>query len=383
MTIWKDLVLSRGIAAAFAVVGIYWGAFAALVPAIKRQTGLSDADFGLALLAATSGMLVAMWLAPWLQERLRHAALPGLAAALALAFLVPGTAGGWWLFALGMLLASVTSGTLDILMNADLSALEARSGRSLMNLNHGIFSVAYALSAFVAGLLREAGLAPLPVLTLCGLGTAAMLAVMLRARLPAPHVDNPVAEAGRTDLSLALLVPAGVVILIGFLAEQATEGWSALHLEREHDAGAALAALGPTILGLTMAVGRLSAQVVASRYSQTVVTRAGAILSAAGALIAAWAPALWLAYLGFAILGLGVSVVAPMMFAWVGAHVPDRQRARAIARISVIGYAGFFIGPPLMGFLAEGFGLSVSFSAVALLLLAIPVLFLPMLARRG
>ena len=57
-------------------------------------------------------------------------------------------------------------------------------------------------------------------------------------------------------------------------------------------------------------------------------------------------------------------------------------RARAISRATVVGYAGFFLGPPLMGGLSELFGLRVAFGAVALLLLVLPLVLLPVMARR-
>jgi MFS family permease len=169
---------------------------------------------------------------------------------------------------------------------------------------------------------------------------------------------------------------------VAFLAEQGTEGWSALHLERNLGAGAAAGALGPAFLGLAMAMGRFSGQAVARRYSEAVLLRLAASLAACGALVAAWATALGMAYLGFALLGLGVSVCAPLAFAWVGRLVAPECKARAVSRIAVLGYAGFFVGPPMMGLLSEASGLAASFSAVALLLLTIPAALVPLLSRR-
>ena len=113
-----------------------------------------------------------------------------------------------------------------------------------------------------------------------------------------------------------------------------------------------------------MAVGRLAGQVVANRVSERMVIRWAAVTAGVGACIAATAPSLGVAYVGFSILGLGVSVIAPMAYAWIGRMVPNRYRSHAISRISVVGYAGFFVGPPLMGFLSEGFGLAVSFLTI-------------------
>jgi MFS family permease len=174
-----------------------------------------------------------------------------------------------------------------------------------------------------------------------------------------------------------------MIILIAFMSEQATEGWSALHLERNLGAGAAQGALGPALLGITMAVGRLAGQVVANRVSERMVIRWAAVTAGIGACIAATAPSLGVAYVGFSILGLGVSVMAPMAYAWIGRMVPNRYRSHAISRISVVGYAGFFIGPPMMGFLSEGFGLSTSFLTIGGILFAVPLLLVPVLSRRS
>ena len=65
-----------------------------------------------------------------------------------------------------------------------------------------------------------------------------------------------------------------------------------------------------------------------------------------------------------------------MAYAWIGRMVPNQYRSHAISRISVVGYAGFFIGPPLMGFLSEGFGLATSFLVIGVLLFATAAGFL-------
>ncbi|MBQ1203143.1 MAG: MFS transporter, partial [Loktanella sp.] len=93
-------------------------------------------------------------------------------------------------------------------------------------------------------------------------------------------------------------------------------------------------------------------------------------LSASGAVIAALAPTPIWAYVGFGILGLGVSVIGPMGLALVGKLVPPHLRTEAISRTAVIGFSGFFFAPTMMGLMSEAFGLRVAFLVVAVLLLA-------------
>ena len=381
MSLIRDLYLSRGPAAAFAANGLFWGAFAALVPVLKVQVGLSDGQFGLALLVASAGAVGAMWLAPLSERILGSRALPILCALMGLAVLLPAQAVAGVGFALAMLAVTATSGTMDVVMNARVSALEAKSKRSLMNLNHAVFSAAYALSALMTGLAREAQIPPAWILAAVALGILSLIYLVVVAPVKDPEVGE--GEATAAPLTWGLLIPGGLIILIAFMSEQATEGWSALHLERNLGAGAAEGAMGPAILGLTMAIGRTTGQIVANRVSERLVIRLAATTSGIGALLAASAPSLWVAYLGFAILGLGVSVVAPMAYAWIGKMVPNTYRSHAISRISVIGYTGFFIGPPMMGFLSEAFSLSASFAAIGLLLFVIPMVLLPVLSRKA
>jgi predicted MFS family arabinose efflux permease len=381
MSLLRDLYVSRGPAAAFATVGVFWGCFAALVPVLKPQVGLSDGLFGLALLMASVGALLAMWLAPLAERVLGMRVLTVLTGCLAVAVLFPGHTTAGLTFALAMLGVTAVSGTLDVVMNARVSALEAQVRRSLMNLNHAVFSVAYAVCAIATGLAREAGFGPATILTCAG-GVIALLILQVAAA-PVADPETHDGDIETAPLPWTLLLPGGMIILIAFMSEQATEGWSALHLERNLGAGAAQGALGPAILGLTMAAGRLAGQVVANRVSERLVIRWAAATAGVGAIMAAIAPSIWVAYVGFAILGLGVSVVAPMAYAWIGRMVPNRHRSHAISRISVVGYTGFFIGPPIMGFMSEWFGLWASFVLIGGVLFIVPLVLVPVLSRRS
>ena len=177
-------------------------------------------------------------------------------------------------------------------------------------------------------------------------------------------------------------VLGGMIVLIGFLSENAAEAWSALHIERTLGGNPAEGAFGPALLGLTMGIGRMSGQFVSSRVAEPVLLRWSALISSCGAGLAAVAPSPFVAYLGLITLGMGVAVIAPTAFAMVGRMVDPSLRSRAIARAAVLGYLGFFFGPPSLGAISNAWGLRVSFGVVALvLLLMLPLV--PMLVRRG
>ncbi|SFR04617.1 MFS transporter [Poseidonocella sedimentorum] len=375
-----DFAASWPVAAAFLAIGIYWGSFAALVPVLKARVGASDAEFGVAMLVAAVGALMAMWVAARIDAALGRRALPAMTAVLALAFLLPGLATTVWAFALAMLCASCASGALDVLMNARLSEVERRTGRSLMSLNHGLFSVTYAASALYCGVARDLGFGP--VVILAALGLVSLMLIRAQTRLTVERPPAGADEAGRRGLALLPTVLLGFIILLAYLAEQGTEGWSALYLERGLGARASGGALGPALLGLTMGFGRIFGQTLVARIGEVGLMRGGALLAACGGLLAALAPTIWIAYLGFALLGLGISVIGPMAYALAGRDCTDAGRARTIAEISVIGYFGFFIGPPIIGFLSEAYGLGTAFGAIGFSILIVPLVLLPLYLRQ-
>lgn len=379
MSMTLPLRTSRAPLAALAGIGVLWGALAAMYPAIKARLGVDDGQFGLILLAAAVGALCAMALAPRLHAALPNRSLTVCGLAVGLAAMPLGLADGVTAFAIVMVAVGVTTGFYDIIANARVSELEARHDLALMNLNHAAFSFAYAVSAFSTGLAREAMLDPGTVFIAVGLAVAGLAAVTWTRRV-APGGPSEVREASSGSIG-AYVWLAGFVTLIGFFVENATEGWSALHIERTLNGGAAEGALGPAMLGLTMGIGRLMGHLVTVRGSEPVVLFWAAWVAAAGLAIASVAPAPMVAYVGFGLLGLGASVIAPLALALAGQMAVPGRRTLAVSRVAMIGYIGFFIGPPLMGFVSQGFGLRIAFAMAALILLLIPLVLLPRMAR--
>lgn len=369
MSILNALSISRRPAAAFVVVGLFWGVFAAHVPVFKAQLGVNDAVFGTLLLGSATGLVGSMWLAPWADRILRGSGMQVGAVALAVAWLIPSQMTLPLLFALSLSLVGLASGLLDVVMNARVSELEAQSGRSLMNANHAMFSVAYACAAIVSSFTREAGIAPLYVF--CGFGVLTALIVPF-LRQDVLHV--PKQDGDTSGYPLWPIVLCGGIVLVAFMSEATVEAWSALHVERTLGGGAAEGALGPAMLGLTMAFGRFAGQIVSERLREVQVILWASAISASGAAIAALAVSPAMAYLGFGVMGLGVSVIGPMGLALVGKVVAPHLRTEAISRAAVMGFSGFFFAPVLMGLVSQAFGLRFAFLCVALLLLlAIPL----------
>ncbi len=375
-----DIAMSRRPMAAFVAVGIAWGSFAALVPPVKAQIGASDGLYGGLMLVASLGALAAMWLAPFAHALAGRWAMVVGALAIGLGFGLAGMAPGPAWFALAMLLAAGGSGVADVLANAEIADSESRSGRSLMNLNHAIYSFAFAGAALSSGALRDAGTAPSTILWLfCSAIALLCLAMWTRARVAEPGQD---AEEETRGLPVLLIWLGGGVVLSAMLVEASTEGWAALHLERTLGGGAEAGALGPALFAIMMGFGRLSGHALVRRVPELQMIGAACLIAATGLAMAGSAPVLWVALLGFALTGLGISVVVPLALALVGRSAPPKVRLAAISRTAALGYGAFFFGPPVMGGLAQVFGLRAAFWAIAGVMVAVSLLLVPALARQ-
>lgn len=370
MSVLSALSLSRRPLVAFMIVGTFWGCFAALVPVLKAGIGADDTVFGMILLGTAIGLSATMWMAPLFDRLLGAWAMPVAGCLFAAVAIGPALAPSspLWFFA-AMVLAGYCSGVLDVVMNARVSELEARHGRSLMNANHAMFSVAYAISAVLTGAAREAGWAPLAILAV----VAAVIVVMaLPLRMTVEPVDQAARRANRFPWPLVVI--CGAIVLVAFFVEATVEAWSALHIERTLGGRAAEGALGPAILGLTMAVGRFSGQALTDRFSEHGIIVIGSAMAGIGALIAAAAVSPLMAYAGFGTMGLGIAAVGPVGLAIVGRMVRPEHRTAAVARAAVIGFMGFVLAPSLMGFISGAVGLRWAFAAVAAVAILAPLL---------
>lgn len=369
MSVLSALSTSRRPAAAFVVVGLFWGSFAAFVPVIKAQLGVNDALFGTLLLGSATGLVSSMFLAPKADRLLGARSMQVGIVALSFVWLFPSLISVPLLFAMTMGFVGAASGMLDVVMNARVSELEAKHNRPLMNANHAMFSLAYAIAALTTGFAREAGVAP--VYVFAGFGIVSVL----MAPFMAMDVETVEAEDGYSGkYPLWPIILCGLIVLAAFMSEATVETWSALHVERTLGGGAAEGALGPAMLGLTMAIGRFSGQAISERFADITVIICASLLSATGVIVAALAPTPLVAYVGFGTMGLGVSVIGPLGLALVGKVVAPHLRTEAISRCAVIGFSGFFFAPMLMGLVSESFGLRTAFLCVAVLILsAVPL----------
>lgn len=365
----QDMAISRGPLLSLMIVGLFWGSFAGLMPDIKARAGAGDGQMGAALMLPALGGMTAMYLAPNYVQWLRPWGLPVAGVVLLAVFHAPIFATDLGRLAFMALLMGASVALFDIAANIRITNLEEQHGRGLMNLNHAMFSFGFAAAAYATALARKAGYGPVEVLPVM----AAVAGLFLLASLERPQkvlaadADAELPETGGLGQGAprAVTLWTALVLFGAFVGENATEAWSALHIERTLGAEAGHGSYGPAMLGLVMGFGRLAGQFGADRVGEVRLVLVSACLGVIGALIiaAAWSPAVVL--VGVAIVALGMAVIVPSANSVLGRRVPRAMRGLALSRAWMFGMGGFFFGPAMIGGLAELGGLRFAYVGVA------------------
>lgn len=355
------------IAAVFLVNGVTLASWISRIPTITGRLGLGPGQVGMALMALAAGALAAFPFTGRLVDRRSSAATAMLfATVMLLALPLVGAAPAQLPLVVALFVFGAGNGGMDVSMNAQGVQVERFAGRSIINSLHGC----YSLGAF-AGAAIGAGAAQLNVpplvhfLGVSGVGLAALWRV--RRWLIPDRMDPRKGASGP-----AVAFPPRSLWLLGALAlctsvgEGAMADWSGLYLREVLGTSGGVAALGFAVFSVAMLAGRFSGDALVRRFGAPRLVRTGGGLAAVGLGIALLLnqPAVML--LGFAAVGLGLSVVYPLVFSAAGSH-PTVPAGRAVASVATVGYGGFLTGPPVLGWLAELTSLRAMLGLIVLL----------------
>ncbi|WP_207885207.1 MFS transporter [Pseudomonas sp. 30_B] len=351
----------------FAMGGMVHGSVMGRVPALKNMTGVDEQELGQALLGAGFGALLAFLFAGALVRRYGSRAIT-IASGLALmaSFPLPGLAQNVWELAAGFLLVGLTFATLDVAMNTQAVEVERRLGRPCIAGLHGMYSLGGLAGAVGAAVFAD--LAPLWHFTLLAVIAAAILPFFARNLFegrPEPTEEEAPARRG-WRLPPPSLIGLGLLTACAFVSEGAVADWGALLLHQVMGASERLAALGFAAFSATMVLGRLFGDRLRVRFADEALVRNLALLAIAGMFLALFSPWVASAIAGFALVGVGLSVVVPILIGAAG-NRPGIEPSKGVAAVAGFGYGGLLLGPPLIGFLAEHLGLRLSLLVVVLL----------------
>lgn len=363
------------VALLFVANGLGFASWVSRIPAVRDPLGLSEGELGSALLCMAIGALFAFGptghgVQRWGARRVTLAVSLVYGLLLALPTLAPN---GWWL-GLALALFGAANGAMDVAMNALAVEVEQRVGRPIMSSLHGLWSAGGLAGALLGGWLAHQGV--WPGWHLAGVGVAAIGVVLLARGWLGAHVGEVHAaeeEAPRWATPEAALAGLGATIFAAFLIEGAMADWSAVYLHGALGTTQAEAALGYSVFAMAMMVMRFAGDRLVVRWGAVPLLRTLNGLAVVALVAALVSGRLAVTLPAFALMGLAIGTVAPLVFS-AAAQRSRRGPGQGIAAMATLGYSGFLLGPPVIGWLAQATSLQVALGVLVVLAGAIAAL---------
>ena len=333
----------------FAFNGLLFAAWVPHIPEVKHHLGLTDASLGLALLGPAVGSIISMPLIGRATTRYGSGRVTAvLAFASYLAICGPGLARNLGELFAALVLWGIVAGGLDVAMNSQAVQIETSYRRPIMSSFHAYWSIGTVLGTVLGSLGAGLGLSLV--------GQQAGLAVLLALVsfwCTRQFIGDHLAEehpAGKRvfEFRLVLLGLAGVCAL---LAEGSAGDWSPVYLRDDLHVSPGQAGIGFGAFTVMMTVGRLTGDrlvlALGRSASLSLLATVGAVGMSAGLI----SNTLLGSSIGFGCLGLGLSVLVPVIFS-TAADGPGAAGPK-LALVSSFSYLGFLLGPASLGPLAN------------------------------
>lgn len=353
-----DLPPQMKVFGAFFVYSFCMGSIFPRLPDIQEAMGVGEGALGLALIGSALGTLISLTFAGRLLETLGYrrvllVAIPLLAALYALASwaTTPLT------FFLLLVPVGLTIGAIEVIINVEADRVEHAIGRRIMSRAHAFWSLGFFSAGIVGSLIAQTGLEVHLHLMIMIPVVIIATALILGRFEPAPHRAGTSTEEtprfARPTLPIMGLV---AVCLSAMLMEGAGIDWSAIYMRNLFDAEPFWAGLAVATVAGSQGVARFFADSFVERFSPVLVARVLLTVLGAGVLLAFLAPSAPVAYLGFALIGVGSSALFPLAMS-AAAQQTDRPAVVNVAALAQFSFTAFLLGPPLLGYIGEHFGI--------------------------
>ena len=376
------------VACLFAVVGMVLGSWAGRIPSVHAQVGLTDAQWGLVLLAAPIGSLVTLALVPRLVTRVGARTLTRVgAAAVLVAVPVAATSTDASMLAATLLVQGMAATLVSTSMNALAVIVERGYGRRIMSSFHASFSLGQLTGGLASATAARARRRPRNpdrrgerAARRCGSGHhpfRCRTTARAPTRPPRAGEDRRPHRRDTRRRRLATVSPQllllAAIALLSSINEGAAVQWSAQYGAVTLAAGAGLGAVVFSCFSVSMTASRFVGDRIVDRLGPARFVRVSALLAASGMVLALSVGSLWAAFVGFALLGIGSACMVPTLMSLAG-NQPGISAAQGVATVSRGQWPAFLLGPPLIGVLAGLVGLRIALGLVIVSTLAIALL---------
>ena len=364
--------------ACFFLFAFSLGALLSRLPDLQVQLGVTHSQLGMTIIGMSIGSLISLTFSAPLIERL-GARTTAFITVLGTAFIyavLPWLPSATGVF-IGLFLAGLLAGALEINLNVETDRLEGQFGKSFMNRAHGSWSLGFFVTALLGATVRQSGLSTqmhmaIVVAAVFVVGIWMMSGMVSAPKRPSSHQgDTP-----RIAFPNIGLLPLCLIGIAAFLVEGAGIDWSAIYMRDVFAVEPFIGGLGLTLFSGFMAATRLSIDPVVDRFGPRMVAMSLLSLAAIGVLMVGFGPAPAVALVGFALMGVGCSAVYPLAVS-AAAQRTDRPSAVNVAALGQVTFIVFFLAPPLLGFVAEYLGIRNSY------LIVLPVILVGLIACRA
>jgi MFS family permease len=340
----------------FVVNGAVIGTWVASIPTIKRDLGVSDGEFGLALLFAPLGALVAQQITGQLLVRVSSQRLL-VVSALAYPMLVvlPIAAPSVPLLVLALFVFGYASTTMDVTMNAHGVGLEGSGGKSIMSGLHAGWSLGAVIGSVGVAIALSRAIEPVAEAFLAG--TLLWLLALAASRFLGTGTTRTESAKGLHLPTRAVLPLAGLIILIAFVEGGLTD-WGGIYMDQGVGAEESIAALAFAAFSVGLFVGRIGGDWTKDRIGSIRLTQWGMLLAAGSIAAFLLVPDAWVGLVGMVIAGVGIANTVPQIFGAAGRIPPGGPSLSAVFTSLTL---TFMAGPAIIGTTSDLIGIGGAF----------------------
>ncbi|MCU0446200.1 MAG: MFS transporter [Microscillaceae bacterium] len=352
--------------------GFLYANWTARLPELQRQFGLNESQLGTVLFCIALGSMLAMPFSGWLAHRFGSHRITAVMAILFCSCipLVP-IFENEWLIRLTFLALGAVSGSLDVTMNEQAILVERLWGKIIFSSFHAVFSIGLALGAVSGAIFAryEIGLlSHLLILSSVGLFFTLLAINQLikpnAAQVASTREEKP--QTGNRWLAFRAILPFGLIAFCCMTGEGAMTDWSAIYTSKVVGQNDVISAWAFGTYGLAMTTGRIVGDYLTVRLGKFRLLILDSICTVCGLGLALAYVSVWTTFAGFLLVGFGVSTIVPIAYSSAG-NLKGISPSLGISMVTSIGYSGFFIGPPAIGFLAQAFDLRIGLGFVFIL----------------
>ncbi|MEM6964101.1 MAG: MFS transporter [Bacteroidota bacterium] len=362
----------------FFVNGFLYANWTARLPEVQRFFDVSNTRLGTMLFTIAIGAVVAMPITGWLTVKfgsMRVTQTTGLiyCSLIPLLIFTPNlTIASISFFAIGLM-----AGSMDVAMNGQAVFVERAYKKPIMSSFHAVFSVGMALGAGAGAIFAKMDIALFShFLMVAIVGVVANVWAATNLIDDRPSVaksEESSEEEEHFMLPTKAVLPLGIVAFCAMTGEGAMADWSAIFMNKVLAQTESYSALAFGAFGTAMTIGRIFGDGWTTRFGKSKLLIYSSIFSMAGLALVVLTPLPELAFVGFFLVGIGLANVVPIVYSTAG-NLKGIEPSVGIAMATTVGYAGFFVGPPTIGFLSDQFGLRLGLCFVLVLFFAMLVL---------